>query len=490
LGRDYRRVVDHAAMIIRTRARFRAEGLINTHWTADTLARVKQAIKNSDLVFADKVRIARKTVAEVDSLDTAYLVPTPAPAATPSPAQGVTTLYQAIDLFNTAQANKPTSQAHKLQAARVPKRLKSIRQDCQLSAINFGWIDAVCDEFKSRPTKKGRRPAAATVIATLKYIRLFFVWLDDQEIGWEAPRRLAKPFKVTAGDLMTPIERRQSATIKQFGPATLRRMYQLATPKVQTWILTALLTGGTQQELAVLERSEFDLDAATLTHYRNKTAVEGCFWLPPELVLMLRKQWEKKPGTLAFISRDNRPLVGFAGGKKSDAVRVAWHKLRIAAGLPDSLPFKYLRKYAADYAMKSGGEAMGQTALSHSRTTVIAKHYTSARDFEKFHQIQRQMHADLTSAGLFTPFSENVTTDPILCAGGTCGNVLTALAFLGWQLVFFYPSPYSESRPVAEHPSLRSVESHDFYAPINQALVDATIRVFSRNEATPYEYMR
>jgi len=29
--------------------------------------------------------------------------------------------------------------------------------------------------------------------------------------------------------------------------------------------------------------------------------------------------------------------------------------------------------------------------------------------------------------------ADNVTTDPILCAGGTCGNVLTALAFLGWH---------------------------------------------------------
>jgi sugar/nucleoside kinase (ribokinase family) len=29
--------------------------------------------------------------------------------------------------------------------------------------------------------------------------------------------------------------------------------------------------------------------------------------------------------------------------------------------------------------------------------------------------------------------SDNLTTDPILCAGGTCGNVLTALTFLGWQ---------------------------------------------------------
>lgn len=28
--------------------------------------------------------------------------------------------------------------------------------------------------------------------------------------------------------------------------------------------------------------------------------------------------------------------------------------------------------------------------------------------------------------------ADDVTADPILCAGGTCGNVLTALAFLGW----------------------------------------------------------
>ena len=26
-----------------------------------------------------------------------------------------------------------------------------------------------------------------------------------------------------------------------------------------------------------------------------------------------------------------------------------------------------------------------------------------------------------------------LAVDPQLCAGGTCGNVLTALAFLGWQ---------------------------------------------------------
>jgi fructokinase len=29
--------------------------------------------------------------------------------------------------------------------------------------------------------------------------------------------------------------------------------------------------------------------------------------------------------------------------------------------------------------------------------------------------------------------ADNVTTDPKLCAGGTCGNVLTALSYLGWD---------------------------------------------------------
>src|ERR1700677_1765137 len=29
--------------------------------------------------------------------------------------------------------------------------------------------------------------------------------------------------------------------------------------------------------------------------------------------------------------------------------------------------------------------------------------------------------------------ADDATTDPILCAGGTCGNVLIAHAFLGWD---------------------------------------------------------
>ena len=49
--------------------------------------------------------------------------------------------------------------------------------------------------------------------------------------------------------------------------------------------------------------------------------------------------------------------------------------------------------------------------------------------------------------------ADDATTDPILCAGGTCGNVLIALAFLGWDA---YPIARlrsdSASKRVVERP--------------------------------------
>jgi hypothetical protein len=44
---------------------------------------------------------------------------------------------------------------------------------------------------------------------------------------------------------------------------------------------------------------------------------------------------------------------------------------------------------------------MGQIALSHARQTVLAKNYTTARDFDQFNQLQRQMYAELKAAGIF-----------------------------------------------------------------------------------------
>jgi hypothetical protein len=197
------------------------------------------------------------------------------------------------------------------------------------------------------------------------------------------PRKLLRPFRVRAADLMTPRELRAAATIEQFTVEQLVKLYRAGTQFQRCVMLAALFTGGTQQELAILTKEEFNLDDGTLDHFRNKSHVEGRFWLPPELVSLLRVEFAKhrrKP--LAFYTEDGNPLVWFKDGKlASDAVRLSWDRLRVKAKLPRAPSFKYLRKFAGDYATRHGGEAMGQIALSHARNSVLAKNYTTTRDF-------------------------------------------------------------------------------------------------------------
>jgi integrase len=401
LGRDHRQAVDHVGLILQAMAEFRADGKMEKHWTPETLIQVRQAMKQNDARLASRLNGARVTIAAV------IKSPRPPKAPTPATPERGKTLHQATITYIESLERKNVSEAHKNQARYLMDKLRKIRADVPMKDVDFAWLDELADHFKSRPKmKNGERMKPASVKNFLGYLRTFFVWCDDVAFGgWAAPRKMMKVFRVVMADLMTPTERRHAAKIDQFTLPELRRLYQFAKPKVRAWILAALFTGGTQYELAVMEREEFDLDAGMLMHIRNKTSIAGQFWLPPELVGILQKSWAKKAGTLAFITRDNRPIVNFQDGRKSDATHQAWQKLRKAANRPDALSFKYLRKFAADYALKAGGESMGQIALSHSRNTMMAKCYTSARDFEAFHKIQRQMYADLTAAGLFTPFT-------------------------------------------------------------------------------------
>lgn len=238
----------------------------------------------------------------------------------------------------------------------------------------------------------------------MQYLRQFFVWVDDSGFGgWKGPHKLTKPFRVRLDDLSTPAELRRASTIEQFDVETLVALHRAANDQQRAVMLTALFTAGTQQELAVLEKSEFDLNASTVHHFRNKTRVEGLFWLPPELVTLLEAEFEKHGDQpLAFYTAKGSPLVTYRDGKLvSDAVRQMWTDLRRKAGLSDALPFKYVRKFVADWMTREGGETMGQVALSHARQSILAKNYTSARDFNAFNKLQREMHAQLTRAGMF-----------------------------------------------------------------------------------------
>jgi hypothetical protein len=307
------------------------------------------------------------------------------------------------------------SQAHRWRAKQVlDQTLKSLRKDCPLTEIDYLWLDRLCDHYKARPktlrTKKPMRPE--TVVTTLRYLRTFFNWIDDTGYGgWMGPRKLLRPFRVRATDLMTPRELRAAATIRQFTIEELVKLYKTASDFQKMLMLAALFTGGTQHELAVLGKEEFDLNAGLLDHYRNKTKIEGRFWLPPELVTFLRAEFarhRRKP--LAFYSEEGNPLVWFKDGKIAcDSVRLSWDRLRIKARLRKAPSFKYLRKLAGDFATRHGGEAMGQIALSHARQTILAKNYTTARDFDQFNGLQRKLHRELTAARMFSAADDEST---------------------------------------------------------------------------------
>lgn len=337
------------------------------------------------------------------------------PAAPDPVAVAKPMLYAAIKAYVANIKGKRTSDKHKERAAQVVEtNLKRARKDCPLAEIDFVWLDSLCDHYKARPKnlKEGTPLAPGGVKNVLTYLRLFFTWLDDTEYGgWEAPRKMLKCFKVRIADLMTTQELREVGIIKQFDTATLAKLYKTATDRQRAWMLTALFTGATQQELAVMEQAEFDLDKPRLVHLRNKTKVQGEYWLPPELVTLLRAEFKPRPNdSLAFRTAEGNPLVTFKDGRQtSDAVRQSWDDLRVAAELPDALSFKYLRKFLADWMTRHGGEEIGQVAMSHSRQSVLSRNYTSGRPFDRFNEFQRQMHAELKKAKVFeVPVKEKV----------------------------------------------------------------------------------
>jgi integrase len=324
-----------------------------------------------------------------------------APPAAAAPRPGMT-LYAAIDSYCDAVRRKNRAENHKRRTEQVLKvALKRMRRDCPLAEVNYVWIDSLCDHLKGRPkTRKGKPISPQSVKTTLAYIRAFLVWLDDSG-QWEAPRKLMKPFRVRLEDLMTPAElRQQHRQIEQLDLETIKKLYHAANDFQRMLILTALFTGATQTELSVLEKSEFDLSRATLHHYRNKTRVEGRYWLPPELITLLRQHFKNhRAKRLAFYTRQKRPLVHKGGSV--DAIGQFWPDLRRRAEVPNALSFRFLRKFLADYMVKNGNESIGQVALAHSSRTILGRHYSSHRDFETFHRLQQKMHAEMVAAGIF-----------------------------------------------------------------------------------------
>jgi hypothetical protein len=176
-----------------------------------------------------------------------------------------------------------------------------------------------------------------------------------------------------------------------------------------TLFLLGLFAAQGQRELASLRRDEFDLEAGTLAHRRNKTSQMGVYWLPPELIEQLKIYFKKDRHAdgLALHTLQGTPLVA----ANSDSVQQAWLDWRERAGLrASSLGFYCLRRFFGDYATRHGGDAAGDAALAHTAKTVRGRSYSGYRDFDQVKEIGQKLHAELIAAGMFEPVAAQKTS--------------------------------------------------------------------------------
>jgi hypothetical protein len=167
---------------------------------------------------------------------------------------------------------------------------------------------------------------------------------------------------------------------------------------------------------------EFDLDKSSFVHLRNKFPVIGKFWLPPELLPLVReriawteKRWkDQNPNRLAMLTRQGQMLVNTKAG--SDSIAQAWTTLRtlIATGGIEmrTTTFYDCRRFCGHYFKMEGGTDMGQTALSHTEKTILGKNYATgakSRNYAVFIAAQKSLHELMTAANVFVPIEVKKT---------------------------------------------------------------------------------
>ena len=299
-----------------------------------------------------------------------------------------------------------------------------------IADIDRLWLETLSNEMKGRPlARKRKRPLSPhTVRNLLQAWSQFFDWLDANgdslRFGnWQAPRRWEELFAVRVTELMTKAERDANAD----GPARPHtRPGHSGLPggppndSHRIWILLGLFAGLGQREIASLRRDEFDLAGGLLTHRRNKTGQRGQAWLPPELVAMIRSYFKATPAdsdnTASSTSTGSKLVTG-----KSDAVRQAWDDVvdRVEDLEKNKRGFYHLRKFAGDYAMRSGGADLRDAMLAHTPDSVGAKHYSNTRDFAAVIRCQQSLYAELAAKGMFDRVA---VSNPKGCASRKAGR--------------------------------------------------------------------
>lgn len=305
-------------------------------------------------------------------------------------------------------AAKQVSAAHvRHMRYRIGRIVGAIGENTLLADIGKDELQRGADYFIKRPMvrrhEKDERAATPmaidTVVGFIRAMKALFVWLDeDEDIPWSRPRSFRRIFAIKREAMKTEAERKQetyemvTGRIPLFEVDELKVLFGAASEQARAWMLLALNCGFTQQELSDLRTFEVDLDATTpcIHRKRGKTGVEMKWELWPETVKAVRDSMaQKNRGNRVFLTAHGKTLCG---GKENgrDAVRQVWRKLRIAAGVPDALSFKYIRKTGGDCMKRLDGIEVSEMYLAHVETQRMSRHYTN-RDWDRMNASLRAM---------------------------------------------------------------------------------------------------
>lgn len=314
-------------------------------------------------------------------------------ASIPIP-QGVVgeTLYQAIDAYADHVTATNRKESGKVEAANA-RRLKNSIEDMDLGTLGVSALERVAGYWAARPEAKlrggkttGRRISVTTVDNHLSTARRFIRWLDRCEsFNWEMPRHALDALKVNLQRLRTSEEiaglRKGVAVLSV---QQLTDVYRVATDFERLLMLLGLNAAMAQAEIVTLRWDE--IDGQTIKRVRQKSSVyaESALWPETRLALDWWRRVRSSGNDLVMLTNEGRPYT-------RQRISNAWKSLerrlerRTSTSVDWWLPFKHLRKTAAQLVRSASDGEIAGICLSHGNpvaTDVLADVYSN-RPFHK-----------------------------------------------------------------------------------------------------------
>jgi integrase len=246
--------------------------------------------------------------------------------------------------------------------------------------------------WRKRPPKIGQKAKAKSQVSVLYAARVvaalksFLSWASDHpDIAWSKPPRFDALLLIRTSRPTTSAEK-EVIKAKVLGESQrfftideLQRVFRVADPAMQAFILLGLNCAYSSSEIANLKVTDLRYDGSPrIETVRHKTIsrehpVPSKHFLWPETYerVMVAKAKTNKDGYM-FLTPTGKPLVS----AKYNAFPHAWDAVREAAGLKDALSFKHLRKTSANEMRKLAGMEVADVHLAHGEKLKMIGPYT------------------------------------------------------------------------------------------------------------------